>query len=209
MATLGTETIDVVLPDGVSTDDVAVSKGPEGNDLVVVKNNVSGLKIDATAASTGITGKRVSDSTVSAKPSAGETAKVVVETSTFKDNTISNDGAGSLEVNVLAGKFKGSTIESGKSADSVSFGGSVKVKSAELSLGKGNDSVTFKGKKVKGDTTIDLGKGGKDVVVFENAKAANNVTITNITAKDKFTVGGETYTGKEVKNGADVGFEVG
>ena len=208
MATLGTETIDVVLPSGVSTDDVAVSKGPEG-DVIDVKGNVSGLTITATATTTDITGARVSDSTVTAKPASGETAKVVVESTTFKGNTITNEGAGALKVDVASGKFKGSTIESGASADSVSFAKSTKVKSAELELGKGNDTVTFKGKKVKGDTTIDLGKGGKDVVVFENAKAAKNVTITNITAKDKFTVGGETFTGKQAKNGADVGFEVG
>ena len=113
-------------------------------------------------------------------------------------------------VDVAAGNFKKSGIEGGKAADSVSFGASVSIKSATVDLGKGDDSITFaKGVKVKGNTTLDLGKGGKDVVTFESASVARKVTITNITSKDKFIVGDDTYKGKAVNNGADVPFKVG
>ena len=78
-ATLGTETISVVLPDGVSSSDVSVTAGPEGGDLVVVTNPVSGLAVTATGGkATGIAGVSVSDSTVTATPTKGETANVVV-----------------------------------------------------------------------------------------------------------------------------------
>ena len=210
MATLGTETVDVVLPSGVSTDSVAVTTGTDGASQIETSEPVEELEITAKAGTTEVSGAKLSKSEVLATPSEGETASVVVESTVFKGNTITNEGEGSLEVTVATGSFKKSGIEGGKAADSVSFGASASIKSATVDLGKGNDSITFaKGVKIKGDTTLDLGKGGKDVVTFESSKAAKNVTITNITKKDKFIVGEDTYKGKAINNGADVPFKVG
>lgn len=206
-ATLGTETISVVLPEGVSSDSVSVTTGPQGGDLIVVTNPVAGLEVTATGGkATGITGRSVSDSTVTATPVAGQTAKVAIETNVFKNSTINNTGAGAIEVEFLAGKVKGSTVSSGKSNDSVEFGSSTKLKDVTLDLGGGKDSVTFgKGAKLKG-VEIELG-GKKNTVEFESEKGLKKVTVTGITKKDKFIVAGETFTGTEAKNG-EAGFEV-
>ena len=164
----------------------------------------------AESGTTELSGVKLAESEVLATPKKGETATVVVESTVFKGNTITNEGKGSLEVTVATGSFKKSGIEGGKAADAVSFGASVSIKSATVDLGKGDDSITFaKGVKIKGDTTLDLGKGGKDVVTFESAKVAKKITITNITKKDKFIVGDDTYKGKDILNGADVPFKVG
>ena len=209
MATLGSETISVALPEGVSSSDVSLTAGPEGCDLVVVRNPVSNLTVTATGTKpTGITGLKVSDSTVNATPAAGQTAVVAIETTVFKDSEINNNGAGSLDVEVLAGKVKGSSINSGGSNDSVSFGSSTKLKNTTVSLGGGKDTVTFgKGTKIKKGVEIELG-GKKNTVVIETTKGLKNLTVTGITKKDKFTVGGEDFTGTEAKNG-EAGFEVG
>ena len=210
MATIGNEVVDIVLPSGVSADEVAITTAPDGTNQIETNTAVSSLEITAKAGTTDISGAKLSKSEVAATPAKGETATVVVESTVFKGNTISNDGEGSLAVDVAAGNFKKSGIEGGKAADSVSFGASASIKSATVELGKGNDSITFaKGVKVKGNTTLDLGKGGKDVVTFESASVARKVTITNITSKDKFIVGDDTYKGKAVNNGADVPFKVG
>ena len=210
MATLGTDTVEVVLPSGVSSDSVAVTTGPDGASQIEVAAPVEELEITAESGTTELSGAKMSESEVLATPKKGETATVVVESTVFKGNTITNEGKGSLEVTVATGSFKKSGIEGGKAADAVSFGASVSIKSATVDLGKGDDSITFaKGVKIKGNTTLDLGKGGKDVVTFESAKDAKKITITNITKKDKFIVGDDTYKGKDILNGADVPFKIG
>ena len=208
MATIGTDTIDVVLPAGVSTADVSVTTGPGGGDVVNVANPVSGLTITASGTkATAIAGQSVSNSTVTATPAAGQTAVVAIETSVFKGSEINNTGAGSLDVEVLAGKVKDSSISSGKSNDSVSFGSSAKLKNTTVELGGGKDTVTFgKGTKIKKGVEIELG-GKKNTVVIETTKGLNKLTVSGITKKDKFTVGGEDFTGTEAKNG-DAGFQV-
>ena len=93
MATIGTDTIDVVLPEGVNTSDVSVTTGPAGGDVVNVATKVSDLTITASGTkATDITGQSVSDSTVTATPAAGQTAVVSVETSAFKGSDITNTG---------------------------------------------------------------------------------------------------------------------
>ena len=208
MATLGTETIEVVLPEGVSENAVTVETGPEGNNLIVITENVAGLEITATSGDTGVTGKRVEESTVSATPEKGESANVVVETTVFKGNTITNEGKGALEVNVNTGKFKNSTIDAGnkKRADLVRFKDDAKVIKSTVNLGKGNDTVRFgKGVTFKGKTTVDLGKGGKDAIVIEaDAVKGGKLVVTSFSKQDTITVGDETFTYKDIKNGAEI-----
>ena len=208
MATLGSENIEVVLPEGVSEDAVSVTTGEDGNNLIVIKENVAGLEITATGDNTGVTGKRVEESTVSATPEKGETSNVVVETTVFKGNTISNDGKGALEVNVNTGKFKNSTIDAGnkKRDDLVRFKDDAKVIKSTIDLGKGNDTVRFgKGASFKGKTTVDLGKGGKDAIVIEaDAVKGGKLVVTSFSKQDTITVGEETFTYKDIKNGAEI-----
>ena len=77
---------------------------------------------------------------------------------------------------------------------------------AFLETARAQTHRTFaKGTKYKGKTTIDLGKGGKDSVVVENNKVkGGNLVITNFTKKDTITIGGETFTFKDIKNGAEL-----
>ena len=208
MATLGSENISVVLPEGVSEDAVKVTTGEDGNNLVVINNNVSGLEIAATGENTGVSGKRVEESTVSATPAKGETSNVVVETTVFKGNTIANDGQGALEVNINTGKFKKSTIDAGnkKRDDLVRFKDDAKVIKSTVDLGKGNDTVRFgKAASFKGKTTVDLGKGGTDAIVIEaDAVKGGKLVVTSFSKKDTITVGEETFTYRDIKNGAEI-----
>ena len=72
-------------------------------------------------------------------------------------------------------------------------------------MGKGNDTVRF-GKDVtfKGKTNIDLGKDGNDSIVIEADSIGGKLKVTNFTKKDTITVGDETFTYKDIKNGADI-----
>ena len=176
MATLGTDSVDVVLPTGVSSSDVAVTTGPDGSSDVVLSNPVSGLEIKATAGTTDISGSQLSKSTITGSTTEGVAVTV----------NISDTVAKKLNVDFSASK---------KAADSVSFSGATTVKKGTIDLGKGNDSITFGSNvKFKGTTTIDLGKGGKDVVVIEANKIKNGkLEITNFDKKDKLKIGDDTF----------------
>ena len=176
MATLGTDSVDVVLPTGVSSSDVAVTTGSDGSSDVVLSNPVSGLEIKATAGTTDISGSQLSKSTIT-----GGTKKGVAVTVNVTDTV-----AKKLTVDFSASK---------KAADSVSFAGSTTVKKGTIDLGKGNDSITFGSEvKFKGKTTLDLGKGGKDRVVIEASTIKKGtLEITNFDKKDKLTIGDDTF----------------
>ena len=112
------------------------------------------------------------------------------------------------EQSVNTGKFKKSTIDAGnkKRDDLVRFKGDAKVIKSTVDLGKGNDTVRFgKAATFKGKTTIDLGKGGKDSIVIEaDAVKGGKLVVTSFSKKDTITVGDETFTYKDIKNGASI-----
>ena len=198
---------DVILPEGVSTDDVKLSKEDGSTVIKVTSSKTSDLEVVAKG-DTQVTGKSLIDSTVSVQAEKGETANIVIESTVFKNGTIANEGKGSLEVNLNTGKVKGLTIDAGnkKRADLVRIKDDVKLIKSTMDMGKGNDTVRFgKNMTFKGKSTLDLGKGGKDAVILEADKGSKNkLTITNVTRKDTITVGDETFTGKEIANGAEV-----
>ena len=198
---------DVILPEGVSTDQVEVGVGEAGNTLVAVKQNTKDLDIEAKG-STGITGKKVTGTTVNVAAKKGEDANIVLETTNAKNTTITNEGRSTLEVNVNTGKVNNLTIDAGnkKRADVVRVRDNVTLSRLDASLGKGNDKITIdKGATLKGKNTIDLGKGGKDSIVIKADDIGKaKLTITNFTKKDTLTVGDETLTYKDVKNGASI-----
>ena len=205
---IGSEGIDVLLPDGVEAGDITVSTDADGVGTIQIDKAVSGLEITATEETTVVSGKKLTDSTVTAKGSKGETSNVAVESKAFNNGTIENKGKGSLEVSVDGANFKKSTIDAGnkKRDDSISFEGSAKVDKGTILAGKGNDNIVF-GKKVsfKGTTNIDLGKGGKDsIVVNADQIKGGTLNITNFTKKDTITVGGDTFTYKDIKNEAEI-----
>ena len=144
---------DVILPEGVSTDQVEVSVGSEGGTAVSIKQNTSGLDIEAQG-DTAVTGKKITDSQVNVSTKKGEDTNIVLETTVAKSTTITNEGKGALEVNVNTGKVKSLTIDAGnkKRADLVRIKDDVKLINADMNMGKGNDTVrfgkgvTFKGK---------------------------------------------------------------
>jgi hypothetical protein len=206
---IGSEGLDVVLPDGVTANDISVSTDSDGEANVAVSNRISGLKVTATEESTDISGAKLTDSTVNVKGSKGVTSDLDVDNKEFKASTIENNGKGSLDVSVDGTKFNKSTIDAGKKkrADNISFKGEAQIKSSVIKAGKGNDKITF-GKEVgfQGKTTIDLGKGGKDSIVIDadSIPDGGKLKITNFTKKDTITVGDETFTYKDVKNGAEI-----
>ena len=198
---------DVVLPEGVSTDQVEVGVGEAGNTLVAVKQNTKDLDIEAKG-STGITGKKVTGTTVNVAAKKGEDANIVLQTTNAKNTTINNEGKSALEVTVNTGKVNNLTIDAGnkKRADVVRVRDNVTLSRLNASFGKGNDMITIdKGATLKGKNTIDLGKGGKDSIVIKADDIGKaKLTITNFTKKDTLTVGDETLTYKDVKNGASI-----
>ena len=199
MSTIGSDSVVGVLPTGA---DVVI--GTDGG--IVVNKPVEEAKFDVTG-DTEFSGKAVKDSEVVVKGKQGETTTVTVEDK-FKETDIKNRGKGALEVEFSGGNFTKGKITSSKSksSDSISFQGKSTINRGLIKAGKGNDSITFaKGTKYKGKTTIDLGKGGKDSVVVENNKVkGGNLVITNFTKKDTITIGGETFTFKDIKNGAEL-----
>ena len=207
---IGSEGVDVLVPDGVDPNDISVSTDADGVGTIQIDKAVSGLEITATEETTVVSGKKLTDSTVTAKGSKGETSNVAVETKQFQGGTIENKGKGSLEVSVDGTNFKKSTIDAGankKRNDSISFEGNAKVDRGTVKAGKGNDTIVF-GDKVnfKGKTTIDLGKGGNDSIVIEDADSIEDgkLKVTNFTKKDTITVGDETFTYNDIKNGAEI-----
>ena len=72
--------------------------------------------------------------------------------------------------------------------------------------GKGNDNIVFGGDvSFKGKTKIDLGKGGKDsIVITADQIEGGKLKITSFTKKDTITVGDETFTYNDIKNGAEI-----
>lgn len=194
---------DVILPEGVSTDQVEVSVGSEGGTAVAIQKNTSGLDIEAQG-DTAVTGKKITDSQVNVSTKKGEDTNIVLETTVAKSTTITNEGKGALEVNVNTGKVKSLTIDAGnkKRADLVRIKDDVKLINADMNMGKGNDTVRFgKGVTFKGSSTVDLGKGGKDSVIVEG-KA--KLDITSFSKKDTLTVGDDTYSFKDIKKGAEI-----
>ena len=88
MATLGTESVDVVLPTGVSSSDVAVTTGPDGSSDVVLSNPVSGLEIKATEGTTDISGSQLSKSTITGSTTKGVAVTVNVTDTVAKKLTV-------------------------------------------------------------------------------------------------------------------------
>lgn len=198
---------DVILPEGVSTESVEVAVSEEGNTLVAVKKNTKDVDIEAKG-STAVTGKKITDSSVNVDAKKGETANIVLETTVSNSTTITNEGKGALEANINTGKVRDLKIDAGnkKRADLVRVKDDVKLTRFVADMGKGNDTLRFgKGVDFKGTSSIDLGKGGKDNVIIEADSIGNGkLNITNFTKKDTLTVGDETFTYKDIKNGAEI-----
>ena len=198
---------DVILPEGVSTDSVDVAVSDEGNTIVAVKQNTKDLDIEAKG-STGITGKKVTDTTVNVAAKKGEDANIVLQTTNAKNTNITNEGKSALDVTVNTGKVNKLTIDAGnkKRADVLRVREGVALSRLNASMGKGNDKITIdKGASLKGKNTIDLGKGGKDAIVIEaNSIGKAKLTVTSFSKKDTITVGEETLTYKDIKNGAEI-----
>ena len=201
---------DVVLPDGVSPDTITQGVGlnSKGETIrnVNFEKKADGVSVVASK-DTSLTGKAFHNSTVEAKAAKGETTAITADTHT-KNSTIANTGKGALEANLTSGNHKNLTISSTKKKvnDNVDVSNGVTLKNSTMELGKGADSVRF-GKKVKfkGKHSIDLGKKGKDEVVFKADEVSGiKMTITSFTKKDTIQVGDETFTYKDIKNGAEI-----
>lgn len=209
MSTLVSENIEIVLPDGVDEESVEIVTSPEGATEVEITQPVAELEIEATGTITDITGVKLEDSTiVAANTNEDEISEIDVSSNIFKQNTIINEGASSVQLNISSSNFKKSTFDAGnkKKDDVVAFKKGATLTRGTILAGKGDDTVTFnKSTKFKGKTKIDLGKGGKDSIILKaNKLRKGRLVITNFTKKDTITVGDETFTFKDIKNGAEI-----
>ena len=201
---------DVVLPEGVSPDTITQGVGVNSKGETIRNVNfekkANGVSVVASK-DTSLTGKPFHNSTVAVKGAKGETTAITADTHS-KNSTITNTGKGALEANLTSGNHRNLTISSTKKKvnDNVDVSNGVTLKNSTMELGKGADSVRF-GKKVKfkGKHSIDLGKKGKDEVVFKADDVSGiKMTITSFTKKDTVEVGDETFTYKDIKNGAEI-----
>ena len=68
---------DVILPEGVSTEQVDIAVGSDGNTVVAIQKNTTGLDIEA-ASETAVTGKKITDTTVNVSAKKGEDTNIVL-----------------------------------------------------------------------------------------------------------------------------------
>ena len=165
---------------------------------IVVNQAIKGLEIDvAGTKAVAVAGKKIKGSPVKATASAGETSKIVFETTKVKNMDFVTEGEGSVDLNVLTGKVSGSTIKtstSAKSPDSIKFGNATTVKNTDIEVGAGKDTISFKGAKISGEVRLALGESdgdtdGKDIVEV-NAKipGKGTILISDFDRKDRIKV---------------------
>ena len=165
---------------------------------VVVNQTITGLEIDvAGSKAVGIVGKKIKASPVTATAAAGETSKIVFETTKVKGMDFVTEGEGSVDLNVLTGKVAGSTIKTStttNSPDSIKFGNTTTVKNTDIEVGTGKDTISFKGAKISGEVRLALGEGtgdtdGKDIVeVNARIPGKGSILISDFDRKDKIKV---------------------
>ena len=196
----GASGTDVILPEGVTTDDVKVSKEDGKTVVEITSSKTRDLEVVAQG-DTELTGKSVIAPTVTVDASKGEASKIVFKTTVVKNGTIANEGKGSLEVNLDDGKFKKLTIDAGnkKRDDIVFVKDDIKLIKSTIDMGKGNDTIRFgKLPTLKGETTIDLGKGS-DTIVFKARTQFKGKTTIDLGKGGKDSVGlgdGPSLAGK-------------
>ena len=200
---------DVILPEGVTTDQVEVASNEDGGTAIAIKQN-SSIAVKAKG-DTAITGKKISESSVSVAAKKSESTNIVFETTVVKNTTVTNEGKGTLEVNINTGKHKNLTIDATvggekdkKRDDLVRVKDGVRMSKGRMNMGRGDDTVRFGDVTFKGRTIVDLGKGGKDAVVLEAAPAPGKLIVTSFSKKDTITVGDETFTFQDIKKGAEI-----
>ena len=205
-STISNENISATLPEGA---DIDLSSTVKGVNKVTIKEALEGASFEKGDGRSAIIGEALKASDVVVNAAKGESSVIGLRTSSFVGNTIKNEGKGSLTIKAQKGNIKNLVVDAGENlnrADKIAFKNDAKVTNGDFSLGKGDDTVRFsKATKIKGDVAIDLGKGGADkVVVAANKVKSGNLTITSFSKKDKLTVGGETFTHKDIKNGAEI-----
>ena len=180
MASLGTDGITIDLPEGFSADEVSTTTGPNGEAVVTATKTLKEVEFTVKG-DTDLSGAKIKDSEVEIKASS-------------KTDTVS--------LTVDSSSFKKSEIVVAKGNANIAFNTS--VKKSDVICGKGDDKITFGANAKVKKTTCDLGKKGTDSIVFEGNKISGNLTVTNLGKGDSVTVGGETTTYKEFKNGAEI-----
>jgi len=204
MATLAPEIpdIEITIPDE-QADRVEVVEIGDAVEVAVVKK-VSDLDVQADSGSTtAVVGKKVAESSVTAKSREGDDTTVAFNTTKVNKTEIVVKGKGAGVVNVNTGRFNNSSIKfNKKSADSVQFNNGVEVRNASISAGKGADTITFKENSViKGTNEITLGKG-KDVLELPATKKGNGtIVVTDLSNKDTIKIGDESFSGKDILKG--------
>ena len=204
MATLAPEIpdIEITIPDE-QADRVEVVEIGDAVEVAVVKK-VADLDVQADSGSTtAVVGKKVAESSVTAKSREGDDTTVAFNTTKVNKTEIVVKGKGAGVVNVNTGRFNNSSIKfNKKSADSVQFNNGVEVRNASISAGKGADTITFKENSViKGTNEITLGKG-KDVLELPATKKGNGtIVVTDLSNKDTIKIGDESFSGKDILNG--------
>lgn len=168
MATETTKDATIVLPDGESSNVTVIETGSSTTATFTAPTSGATVEVKGNLV---VTGEKVSKSTFTFTK-AGSVNFTASSKDVKVDATSGNDS-----VSFTGGKVKGAKINSGKGADSVIFG--TTVKKATVKLGKKD--------------------GEGDVVVIENRKQVKNLTIKNFGRNDTLIVGNKDYSGVEVE----------
>lgn len=193
------------------SDSTVVAEAKKGETATVTfdTTKVTNTEIKASgegSAEINLSSENVGKVDVVSSAAKGETAKVIFETKKTKKVDIVQEGEGSLEVSFKTGNVVGTTIKASeaKAPDSIGFGGNMTLKNNTIDTGKGADTVTFGDNvKLKGVTEIVLGKG-KDVLEFEgNVKGKGKIVIKDFTKKDAIIHDENEIKLKGLKKGDD------
>ena len=171
---------------------------------VLVLKEVSNLDLVADSdIITGIAGKKVADSVVTAKSFKGDRTLVALHTTKFNTSDIIFKGFGDKFVDVMTGCFNNNSITfNKKSSDFVEFQVDVEVRNATINAGRGADTIIFKENSViKGTNEITLGQG-KDVLELPaNKKGKGKIDIIDLAGNDTIKIGDQSFSGRDILKG--------
>jgi len=171
---------------------------------IIVCRKVSDIHVSGdSGTTTAVVGKKVSDSSFTAKAEKGDESTIAFNTTKVNKSEIVVKGKGSGVVNVNTGRFNNSSINfNKKSADSIRFNNGVEVRNVTVDASRGADTITFKENAIiKGRNEITLGQG-KDVLELPaSKKGKGKIVVTDLADNDTIKIGDESFSGKDILNG--------
>ena len=204
MATLAPDIpeITITVPDDIAERIEVVEL--DGGIEVAVKQEVSGLNSKSdTGTTTAVVGKKVADSSFTAKAKKGDESTIGFTTTKVNKSEITVKGKGAGTVNFNTGRINNSSIEFKRnSEDSVNFNSGVQLRNVTVNAGKGDDTITFKANtKILGSNEITLGAGADVLEVPAEINGKGKIVVTDLAKNDTIKVGDESFSGRDILKG--------